>query len=322
MPTDNRLDGSGLTFYHNSTLPAGNNMLHNADWGYSLVNQREHTGSVAVDKYCIDRWYNAGSAAGTVTPSSGSHVALASGTVLAQRMEIIPDALFGKTVTFAYQDNSDNVYKTTFTFPSSASGADVTATVGSLSVAIGFIVGTVDLHGVSCASVPYLKLTANSAVNIRRVWLELGKVCHMETTPPVDYATNLLICQRYYNRLSVVNESIIGFAKVGASAGSNNNCTVTVPLSVRLRKSNPDFNTFTTGDADVFFGVNGSTTIGKRPSDTEGSGWESSIDGYKSGGLAPLGVILYARFLNNFTSGPGINLVCRAGRVFEFSADL
>ena len=177
------------------------NLLHNADWGYSLINQRGHTGSVASGKYSIDRWYNPSSNAGTVTPSAKSHIILASGTHIAQKMEIIPEALFGKTVTFAYSNNSNTVYKSTLTFPSSApaSGATyVNASVGYVTVYLGFIAGTYTLCNTTCSCVPYIQIyAASGAVNIRRVWLELGEVCHMETTPPLDYAANLSICCRY-----------------------------------------------------------------------------------------------------------------------------
>ena len=194
--------GGGTVYF--TAEPPSINLLHNADWGYSLVNQRTHTGAVS-DAYCIDRWIGNG----TVTPSAGSHVALASGTTMTQRMEIIPDVLFGKTVTFAYQDSSDNVYSAAITFPSSSSASAETATVEDITVETGFIVGTIVLNSVSCASVPYIKLTANSVVNIRRVWAEFGEMCHMETTPPMDYANNLVVCQRYL-RMIVNFEAFAG----------------------------------------------------------------------------------------------------------------
>ena len=152
------------------------NLLHNADWGYSLVNQREHSGTVAVDNYCIDRWYNAGTSAGSVTPVAGSHVTLTNGTVLAQKMEKISDYFFGKTLTFAYQDDNDNIYSTQLTFPSVLGNAADTASIGLLTVEIGFEVlsSATKICNINRTDLPYIKITANADVNIRRVWLEFG----------------------------------------------------------------------------------------------------------------------------------------------------
>ena len=97
---------------------------------------------------------------------------------------MISNALFGKTTTFAYQDIADNVYSAQLTFPSTVSGLASVATIGAVTVEIGFrSIDSTPICGVNRTDIPYIKITANSAVNIRRVWLELGNVNHMMTTP-------------------------------------------------------------------------------------------------------------------------------------------
>ena len=219
-----------------SSIATSTNLLHNADWGYSLVNQRGHSGTVATEQHCIDRWYNGGNSSGTVTPSAGSYVTLASGTILAQKMEIISDALFGKSAVFAYQDSSGDVYSAQLTFPSAVSGIADSATIGAITAEIGFkTLSSTLICGVSRTDVPYIKITANSAVNIRRVWLELGSVCHMQNIPPKDYATNLLICQRYYYVL-YTNTAYVYKPFLYYSLGGNR-VDGNISLSVKMRVS-------------------------------------------------------------------------------------
>lgn len=173
------------------------NLLHNADWGYSLVNQRIHNGAIS-NNFCIDRWIGNG----TVTPSNnGDYVTLAAGTTMKQNMEIIPNALTGQYVTVAYQDDNNNIYSTQIQFPSTTSDTSTTTTCGyRMTVTVGFKSGSYTLNTISCTSVPYIIFNNNSnaAINIKRVWMELGAVCHLATTPPNDFITNLLICSRYF----------------------------------------------------------------------------------------------------------------------------
>ena len=92
------------------------NLLHNADWAYSLVNQRNHSDAVT-DAYCIDRWIGNGS----VTPSAGQYVSLSSGTTMLQYMEKIPASLVGVQCTFTIQ--SGVIYSANISFPASLGAA-------------------------------------------------------------------------------------------------------------------------------------------------------------------------------------------------------
>lgn len=188
-------------------IPSGSgavNLLDNADWGYTLVNQRGIT-SVTVSSgtwdstiggdYTIDRWITCGRITVTKpTVSAVGYITLDAGCVMKQRMEILPPALIGKTITAAV-DIGGTVYSDTVAFP--ANGEETVFSDGGVTVAVGIDSGTYKLSGVSAAGVPYVKITASSAVNVRRVWLELGSVCHMETTPPRSYAESFSVCRRY-----------------------------------------------------------------------------------------------------------------------------
>lgn len=169
------------------------NLLHNADWAYSLVNQRGHSGAVS-SAYCIDRWIGSG----TVTPVAGQYVTLAAGTTMTQRMEIIPAALAGKTCTFSIDVNG-TAENATIAFPATVDAAANVAELSNCTVELGFVsVSSTLICGVTSTSVPYIKITAAADINVRRVFLEYGTVSHMAETPPKNYADILLTCQRYF----------------------------------------------------------------------------------------------------------------------------
>lgn len=171
---------------------SGTNLLHNADWAYSLVNQRRHSGAVA-DAYCIDRWIGNGA----VTPAAGQYVTLTAGTTVTQRMEIIPESLIGKKCTFSI-DVDGNAESKTIAFPAATVDAGNTVTLSNCTVELGFLAGTFTLCGVSCSYVPYIKISALADINVKRVFLELGNASHMTETPPPPYSSNLTTCQRYF----------------------------------------------------------------------------------------------------------------------------
>lgn len=207
----------------------GVNLLHNADWAYSLVNQRGHSGAVS-NAYCIDRWIGKGN----VTPVSGQYVTLASGTTMTQRMEIIPDALFGKICTFSI-DVGGTVQTATIRFPTAAGNAPNTASVLSGTVEFGFVSGSFKLCDVDCAAVPYVKFTAAADINVRRVFLELGEVSHMVGTAMRDFGENLMVCQRYDTDLSTGGGIIVGMGMSVTSKMARILCSL--PTSMRVRPS-------------------------------------------------------------------------------------
>ena len=170
----------------------GINILHNSEWGYALVNQRALSGAVA-NEYCIDRWIGNGS----VTPVSGKYVTLSSGTTMTQRMEIVPDALVGQEYTFSI-DVGGTEQSVTMKFPTTVTGAATVSNVSSCSVELGFLSGSFALCGVTCSYVPYIKITAKAAINVRRVFLEKGNTSHMKYTPTKDISDVFGQCLRYF----------------------------------------------------------------------------------------------------------------------------
>ena len=175
------------------TAPYNINLLHNADWGYSLVNQRGHTGAVS-NAYCIDRWIGSG----TVTPAAGQYVTLASGTSMTQYLEIVPSALLGQTVTFAYEASDGGTYSGQLAFPDEYTGEAGTAAVGDITAELKFRSGSARICGVTLGYTPQVTLTARSGINIVRVWLEAGGTSHMTSVPPADYSACLAACRRYF----------------------------------------------------------------------------------------------------------------------------
>lgn len=206
------------------------NLLHNADWAYSLVNQRSHSGSIGSDEdgdaYCIDRWLGQGS----VTPSTGQYVSLTEGTTMMQYMERIPASLVGVQCTFTIQ--SGVIYSANISFPASLGAAANTVELTNCTVELGFKAGSYTLCGVSCAYVPYIKITMKALVGVKRVFLERGTVSHMEETEPIDYGENLAICQRYC--LLLPNTAMYA----GASTSTTNiRFSIVTPVTMRVMPS-------------------------------------------------------------------------------------
>ncbi|MBO5831561.1 MAG: hypothetical protein J6R01_08150 [Alistipes sp.] len=187
---------SAITGLEKRLLRPGINLLHNADWAYSLVNQRGHSGVVS-EAYCIDRWIGNG----TVTPVAGQYVTLAGGTTVTQRMEIIPESLVGRECTFSIDVDGD-VESVIISFPDASGGVANVATLTNCTVELGFFAGSFTLCGVSCSYVPYVKITATADINVRRVFLEFGAVSHMMETPTRKYAESLANCRRYYKKIA------------------------------------------------------------------------------------------------------------------------
>lgn len=200
----------------------GINLLHNADWAYSLVNQRGHSGAVS-DAYCIDRWIGNGN----VTPVNGKYVTLAKGTTMTQRMEYVPESIVGKMCTFSI-DVDGTAESATIAFPATVDGAANTAALSNCTLEVGLISGSFTLCDVTCLYVPYIKITVTADINVRRVFLELGEMSHMTETTQKDIVLDALTCQRYCKVLGQ-------YAMYRASVVSKNGVLTTLPIAVQMR---------------------------------------------------------------------------------------
>lgn len=226
---------SAITGLSEQLWRTGVNLLHNADWGYSLVNQRGHSGAVS-NAYCIDRWIGNGSA----TPVAGQYVTLTEGTSMTQRLEIIPAAIAGKRCTFSIELSDGEIASGAIEFPSNTAGSGLAEIfeVSTFSVALGFAAGDYVINGVSCSSVPYITIYFDHASSVRRVFLGLGAVSHMQITPPQNYAQNLAICQRYLLVLGEKNSTVMaGYAVCvhnNYNGGTLSNALLPAPAKMRI----------------------------------------------------------------------------------------
>lgn len=168
------------------------NILHNSDWSYSLVNQRNHTGAVE-NAYCIDRWIGNG----TVIPVVGKYVGLTSNTTMTQKIEMLPNSLLGKLCTFSIDAESITT-SVNISFPNVETDTPNIVTFEGGTIELGFVSGVTTLCGISCNYTPYIKITVSKDINIKRLFLELGSIGHMKQIPPMDYGKNLMTCHRYF----------------------------------------------------------------------------------------------------------------------------
>lgn len=172
-------------------------ILHNSDWR-TPFNQRGVTGAVS-SAYCIDRWIGNG----TVTPVAGSYVTIENGTTMIQRLEILPNKLYGATYTVGV-DIAETIYSGAIAFPSflnigtpntgPLTGANVTAELGYVDLGSG---NSTLIEGIASRYIPYLKLTATAEVSIKRVKLELGDVCTIQSDPPRPFRSTRDDCERF-----------------------------------------------------------------------------------------------------------------------------
>ena len=150
---------------------------------------------------CIDRWKIEGN--GTVTPSN-DYLTLGPSTVIKQ---IIPfsnlNMLRLRPMTFAYQTLSGNIQSCHIRFPYDLPERMQQynhTTVQDLEIHCGFVNQNFKINNTTYSTVPFIRICnyTQSDVSVRRVWFEFGSVCHMDNTPPLDYAVNSMICQHYY----------------------------------------------------------------------------------------------------------------------------
>lgn len=182
-----------------NSLADSGNILHNSEWGYALVNQLNHSGYIE-NNYCISRWIGNGD----VIPVSKKHVSLSSGTTMTQRIEIFPEALFGKEYTFSVLVD-ESLRTVTAKFPTSENALPVVLTkIPELNVEWGFVSGDFIVNDTNSSAVPYLKITAKSNINIKRLFFERGNISRMMQTPIQSKTSILQDCYRYFLRIKSV----------------------------------------------------------------------------------------------------------------------
>ena len=164
------------------------NLLDNWDFT-NPVNQRGKSTYTGTGIYAIDRWKLVDKTGTLTVKSGGIGISFNSSegfTSIGQYFENLED-LIGKTATASVL-LSDGTIKSV-TFKNLQSNSDVSGA--------GFDVGYLNLYMPSnCFRI---MITKNSSVTIKAVKLELGKVSTLKNDVlGVNYAKELLKCQRYY----------------------------------------------------------------------------------------------------------------------------
>ena len=154
------------------------NLLHNWDFR-NPVNQRGVSGTISTGTYFYDRWIRNG---GSITINTGY---LSVNGRMDQAIEGI--SLAGKTCTISVLLDDGTIVSSTNDFPTSGGNTSNNVSIGS------FVWG----HS-SDGTLMYIHINTASAVNIVAVKLELGTVSTLHLDPPMDWAVELVKCQRFF----------------------------------------------------------------------------------------------------------------------------
>ena len=177
------------------------NLLDNP---WFTVNQRGATtydASTGTNVYTVDRWKLP---SGTLKVISDG-VSITRGTgkpgyILQPLESVYNQELVGKTVTMSVKTTDGNICAKTFTIKNDAYYEMVLTT--GINIGYNFT-----------AAIPHV-LIVNSVegttINIRAVKLELGSVSTLHLDAPPNYQQELAKCQRYYQRIKVNPNAIVG----------------------------------------------------------------------------------------------------------------
>ncbi|MDD4280292.1 MAG: hypothetical protein PHX74_11235, partial [Candidatus Sumerlaeales bacterium] len=140
------------------------------------------SGTISTVGYFYDRWMlNSGSVV-----TNAAYLTLGAGTEIEQRIE--GTLLAGETVTVSAMAGG-TVFIGTGTMPISGTASVTLAGWGTAT--LGYATGYM-----------YVRLAPTAASNVVRVKLEFGTVSTLAYDPPMDYAVELLKCQRFMRMAS------------------------------------------------------------------------------------------------------------------------
>lgn len=206
------------------------NLLDNP---WFTVNQRGATtydASTGTNIYTVDRWRLP---SGTLKVISDG-VSITRGTgkpgyILQPLESVYNQELVGKTVTMSVKTTDGNIYAKTFTIKNDAYYEMVLTT--GINIGYNFT-----------AAIPHI-LIVNSVegttINIRAVKLELGSVSTLHLDAPPNYQQELAKCQRYYQRIKVNANAIVGQGCVRNVNASTKKAQyrIFIPISQPMRKT-------------------------------------------------------------------------------------
>lgn len=216
---------------------ARKNILHNWDFR-NPVNQRNSSSYVTTSGYCIDRWLiqsGGGNATFTINPGYCTLVGVPTGSLIRQYLEF-PTLYCGKTLTISV-DIDGVIYSGYGNIPTSLPANPTTF------FTVPFPNGEAVMRGYT--GYLYITITTYATMNIYRAKVELGSVSTLVNDPPADYGEQLILCQRYFERIGTTNSEILG----SGVCTSSTTAEVMVKCNVKKRIASP---TITVPDVSQF----------------------------------------------------------------------
>ena len=195
------------------------------------VNQRGRT-SFSTTGMLVDGWRVTGGSLTHTINADGSITIGHGGTgTLANRIDLPPTALVGKTITLSIMLGSGEIGHWTTTVP-----APTTSSQLILNRSFGGRVINFYLMAANSAFGYSLGIYSNNPstdITIRAVKLEIGSASTLANNAPPDYASELAKCQRYYIRFKGAQYLSLGFAL--AESASQAYAAIQLPVPMRVR---------------------------------------------------------------------------------------
>lgn len=240
---------------------AGNNLLHNAEFEYGLVNQRNHSGAVS-NSYCFDGWIGDGNlrvgeiGVSGIGGETGTAVDLG-GSSMSQVIQIPPNALVGQALTLTADilGRKNDPPQVTLTVPDVGGESKGTITDNrnrpAAEVSIANVAKTVTIAGQSCSSVLVFKIKGVGTCMLQRLFLEVGETSHMTDTLPVEYEQKLLAC---YRNLIRYGGTVLNYPAF-AIAQNANQATMILHLPTAMRTDGGNVNATIEGEPVLRLGA-------------------------------------------------------------------
>ena len=202
LPTDCLI---AITDDENDRAVSGTNLLDNP---WFTVNQRGQSSYSGLG-YTVDRWRGLTNSSTTV--NSDNTLTLGNVAASSWIQEYLEPAfsamLLGKVVTFSVMLSNGDVYSRTDTVPIALPSSSYTEFCRISGIPNAATATELLLHS-DGRLIAQIGAAANASLTIRAAKLELGTASTLENDTAPNYATELLKCQRYFQRME-------GLANVG-----------------------------------------------------------------------------------------------------------
>lgn len=195
------------------------------------INQRERT-SFSTTGMLVDGWrVTSGSLTYTINEDGSVTIGRSGTGTLANRIDLPPTALAGKTVTLSVMlaNGTIGAWTVAVPAPTSSSQLIINRSFGGRIIKF-YVMAANSAYGYS------LEIYSNNPstdITIRAVKLEVGSVSTLANDAPPDYASELAKCQRYYMRFKGATYLSLGFAI--AEGASQAYAAIQLPVPMRVR---------------------------------------------------------------------------------------